>query len=72
MQFYAILATLVAAVSVSASLAPAVRAAAEPQGADLQSREPKACSGNPGCDCLVLPWATAPRIAAKRQRDILK
>ncbi|KAG6359936.1 hypothetical protein INS49_010990 [Diaporthe citri] len=51
-QFSAILVTLVAAVSVSASLAPAVRAAAELQGPNLESRDPKPCSGNPGCDCL--------------------
>lgn len=61
MQFSAILVTLVAAVSVSASLAPAVRAAAELQGANLESRAPKPCSGNPGCDCLGVALGKCPQ-----------
>lgn len=62
MQISAILVTLVAAISVSASLAPAVRAAAaELQGADHESRDPKPCSGNPGCDCLGVALGKCPQ-----------
>lgn len=61
MQFSAILVTRVAAISVSASLAPAVRTAAELQGADLESRDPKPYSGSPGCDCLGVALGKCPQ-----------